>query len=379
MAFNSVANAQETNFSHNTLAYNNENSSFSEDAKKLDAYAEKDKNQADSEQDKQNTEDTIVIPKGSLTIYFENDLFYNTDKYYTNAVQMRFVSPPLASFADNNILPDFCDELLNKIQKLQDEDNIQYNVSIGMGQSIYTPKDTYTTLLQKDDRPYAGYLYGFLALHAKQETQMDTFELTGGIVGPSALGEQSQNEVHRIRGFETANGWEHQLRDEPAFMFSWSRNYRLNKDSAWSGWNWDILPYHTMSVGNIFTQATIGSEFRFGWNLPSSFGTSLIRPGSSVDAPTPRSKKSVEEQQYGYYLFAGAEGRAVAHNIFLDGNTWKDSHSIEKNNFVGELNGGVAVTINEVRISYTHVFTTREFKGQPRPQNYGSITVMMPF
>ena len=41
----------------------------------------------------------------TLLIYFENDLFYGQDRYYTNAVQMRLISPDLSSITENNILP----------------------------------------------------------------------------------------------------------------------------------------------------------------------------------------------------------------------------------------------------------------------------------
>lgn len=30
------------------------------------------------------------------------------------------------------------------------------------------------------------------------------------------------------------------------------------------------------------------------------------------------------------YVFAGAEGRGVASNIFLDGNTFEDSHTVDR-------------------------------------------------
>ncbi len=318
-------------------------------------------------------------PTSTLVLYFENDLFYKNDGYYTNAVKFRLISPPLAKLAESGVLPGIFDGLLENIERLQHSNTIQYNISGGAGQSIYTSGDTKISELQKDDRPYAGFLYGFLALHAKQAHMMDTFELTAGIVGPSALGKPAQNEVHRLRGIRTAKGWGNQLHDEPVGMLTWGRNYRLNPQSAWSGWNWDILPYHTLTAGNVLTQATIGSEVRLGWNLPPSFGSSQIRPGSSVRAPNPDGEQGRTRKAWGFYFFAGAEGRGVARNIFLDGNTWKNSHSVSKEPFVGELNFGAAVTINTVQIAYQHVYLTEEFKKQSGGQNYGSITITVPF
>ena len=321
----------------------------------------------------------IEKPKSTLVLYFENDLFYNNDGYYTNAVKFRIISPPLDTFTKSGMIPGSFDGLMETIEHWQHRNTTQYNISAGAGQSIYTPDDTKTRELQKNDRPYAGFLYGFLALHATQEQMMDTFELTAGVVGTSSLGEQAQNELHRIRGIDTTKGWNNQLHDEPVAMLSWARNYRLNPQSAWSGWNWDILPYHTITAGNALTQATLGSEVRLGWNLPPSFGTSQIRPGSSVKAPRPSGEMVQTPKDWGFYVFAGGEGRAVAHNIFLDGNTWRNSHSVSKEPLVGELNFGAALIINTVQIVYQHVYLTEEFKKQSGGQNYGSITLSIPF
>ena len=314
----------------------------------------------------------------TLVLYFENDLFYDTDKYYTNAVQMRLISPPLKSLADNNIFPDALDKVLDHSEWIQDN-TLQYNLSTGFGQIIYTPEDTDTKELQKDDRPYAGHLYGFLSIHAKKQYLMDTAELRLGIVGPSALGEQSQNETHRFRGFETAKGWQHQLKDEPTVGLTWTRNYRLNHEAVHNGWNWDALPYHSLTAGNALTQAAVGVELRYGYNLSGSFASSQIRHGSGIDAPLEDDERAQNASKLGYYIFTGVEGRAIARNIFLDGNTWKDSHSIDKKTFVGEVNIGAAIIYDGIRIAYNHVYKTEEFEGQSEGQQFGSITLSIPF
>ena len=157
--------------------------------------------------------DNTESQKSTFVLYYENDLFYHHDGYYTNAVKFRVISKPLNTLTKNGIFPDTFDSVMEKFEKSQNKQFTQYNISAGAGQSIYTPKDTTIRDLQEDDRPYAGYLYSFLALHAKQIQMMDTFEITAGVVGPSALAEYAQNGVHRLRGFETAKGWDHQLHE----------------------------------------------------------------------------------------------------------------------------------------------------------------------
>jgi len=311
--------------------------------------------------------------RGNLVLYFANDLFYNTDKYYTNAVQLRYIMPSLDWFpavADPDVQADASGTPMIR----------EYFMSFGVGQALFTPEDTASTELQKNDRPYAAHLYGFAALHVKRPMIMDTMELSLGVVGPSALGEKAQNKVHRVRGFDLANGWRNQLRDEPAIMFTWTRNYRLNENAGASGWGWDILPHHSLTAGNVLTQAAMGAELRYGWNLPRDFSTSLIRPGSGIEGTSANPVLRRKSDGWGWYVFVGAEGKAIIHNIFLDGNSWTDSHSIEKKPFVGELNAGVALLINGMRITYQHVYISREFRAQRGGgQDYGSISLTIPF
>ena len=324
-----------------------------------------------------------VVPGPTIRIYFENDLFYNEDRDYTNAVQLRVISPDLRALSENEFLPDSFGNALGNIPFPGYRGAVRYNISGGFGQQIYTPKDTDTNELQKDDRPYAGYLYGMLALHAKRYNRLDTIELAAGVIGPSSLAEQSQNEVHRIRDIDTAKGWKHQLRDEPALMLTWSRIWRLNAEAEPGGWGWDILPQIDVSAGTPYTRAGLGMEVRFGWNLPPDYGSATIRPGAGIVRPLEEGVPGARSHQksnkfldnFSLYLFVGADGHAVAWNSFLDGNIWKDSHDVDKFPLAGELNGGVGVIFYDFQITYTHVYRAKEFHGQGKAHNFGSITV----
>lgn len=82
---------------------------------------------------------------------------------------------------------------------------------------------------------------------------------------------------------------------------------------------------------------------------------------------------------FAWYLFAGAQGRAVARDIFLDGNTFSSSHSVDKKTFVADFQAGAAVIYRGVRLAATQVYRTREFDGQPQADRFGAISLSVRF
>ncbi|MCF8106185.1 MAG: lipid A deacylase LpxR family protein [Desulfohalobiaceae bacterium] len=314
----------------------------------------------------------------TLKIFFENDLFGNTDKYYTNAVQLTWLSKDLAGYKEDVRLPRWTLPIIRRIPFADHPDSI-HNVGLILGQQIYTPSNIESKRLLKDDRPYAGFLYGGLALHSKTESRLDTMEIVFGVVGPSALGEQAQNGIHQLRSIVEAQGWEHQLRDEPALSLSWQRK--------WRNWSWeadsllgaDLLTNSGVALGNVRTGANFGGEFRFGYRIPRDFGSDVIRPGAGVSAPLPSDQARATGGNFGLHAFVGAQLEGVARNIFLDGNTWKGSHSVDKKPLVADFSVGLAVSFETVKLTYRHLFRTKEFENQEQGQVIGSLTLTWAF
>ncbi|MDP2849157.1 MAG: lipid A deacylase LpxR family protein [Humidesulfovibrio sp.] len=323
-------------------------------------------------QDRPETASTLILIE-------ENDFFGGTDEHYTNGIKLSWVSGDLKKYAQDERLPDFVLPYLAALPFVNDPDQ-QYNVALSAGQNMYTPRNTSTTEYQPEDRPYAGWSYASLALHGKTSRQLDTFETTLGIVGPSARAGETQNNYHTLMGFKRARGWENQIHDEPGLMLSWQRTLRTARVDLGHDVAWDLLPRFGATVGNVLTQASAGFETRLGLNLPWDFGTSLISPGGGVSAPAdtddPRLRK---DSGFGLHLFAGAEGRAVARNIFLDGNTWQHSPSVTKKHFVADLSAGVGLVMGATKLTYTHVYRTEEYDGQKSPQMFGSVSLSVTF
>lgn len=313
------------------------------------------------------------------TLQIENDFFTqltNTDRHYTNGLRLSRVSAPgdvpgwLAAMAavPSNFGPDFTDRPPEQ----------RWGISIG--HSMFTPDDTDAVALVPDDRPYAAWLYLGLSVHSVYERadgagREDSFAVEAGIVGPSAKGEEVQNTYHDLINVARAYGWDNQLRDEPGLQFIFERKWRsAHEDADPTGWmERDVIPHFAVSLGNVMTDVGVGATVRYGHNLHDDFGPPRIRPG------LPGSESFDREGAVDWYLFAGLETRYVARNIFLDGNTWKDSHSVDRRPFVLDGQLGFAVLYGRTRLTYTHAFVSPEFNEQRQWDQFGALTLSRKF
>jgi hypothetical protein len=320
---------------------------------------------------------------GTLSIQVENDYFSpdNRDRHYSNG--LRFAWLPAASEAGQE---NWFEQTAEAIPYVGSEDSIG-RIGWSLGQSIYTPQNKTTTLPIHGDRPYAGWLYAGLTLLKEPPhnpdgksriDEFDTLELELGVVGRAALGEAVQNDFHRWAfSNEAVNGWKNQLKSEPGLLISYDHKWRALAQTGIWGLGADFTPDIGFDIGNVQIDAEVGGTIRFGRDLPSDYGPPRIRPGLAgsdffaSDADTGR--------DFGWYLFAGVEGRAVAHDIFLDGNTFATSLSVPKKTFVADFQGGAAVIVYGVRLTATEVVRTEEFHGQRGNDVFGSVTASLNF
>lgn len=316
----------------------------------------------------------------TLNFYLENDLFGATDANYTNGVRMSWISPDLESWAEDPAVPGFLNRINNELDELLGFKKGQSrNLVVSLGHLIYTPEDRQASRLLEGDRPYAGYLYLGLAYQSRTDNRLDTLEVDVGIVGPSAQGELAQDSFHDLWGIEQFNGWDNQLRDEPILQFTYEYRRRFFRHQLPGGLEQDFIGHMGGALGSASIHANFGGEYRIGWDLPEDFGTSAVRPGGDNSAPgsgdarlSPRAR---EGGLSGLHLFMSLDTQLVARDIFLDGNTWQDSHSIDKKHLVADLSVGVSFLLERWKFSYGQVFRTREFEGQPHSHQYGSLGI----
>jgi len=311
-----------------------------------------------------------------MTGVAENDLFArnNADRHYSNGLRATLL------FKES----EFHDTLWEAARKLPIfSDGKAWRAGLVIGHNIYTPEDKQRLDPIFGDRPYAGWLYGGAVLQSRSEASLETLELDLGVVGPAALGKEVQNNWHRyVVSAPEVRGWSNQLRNEPGILLVYERRWSMLatpitdptlSSLLGNGLGIDVVGNLSGSIGNVLTYAGAGATFRLGDNLKVDFGPPRIQPaltGSDAFHPV---------DAFAWYVFVGAEGRSVARNIFLDGNSFKDSQSVPKKSFVGDLQGGVVFVLNSMRVSYTQTLRTREFDGQKRPDWFGSLSASYRF
>lgn len=65
----------------------------------------------------------------------------------------------------------------------------------------------------------------------------------------------------------------------------------------------------------------------------------------------------------------------MLHDITLDGNTFKSSHSVDKRPLVADIGYGIVVHRGNWRFAFIRYHRTREFEGQQEVPVYGTITL----
>lgn len=311
-------------------------------------------------------------PRHVCNIQFDNDLFGGgTDRHFTHGSRVSCLTEPIDWITDAaEQLPWF-----NKGQALQNTDSdLHARASISVGQNIFTPEDITKRELIKEDRPYAGWLYVGFGLVANQGSKRyDKLELSIGVVGPLSYADEIQKGWHALFKLRRPEGWKNQMKNELALNIFYEQARRFYKSSRILGLEFDLIPHIGGGLGNVLVYGAAGATVRFGPDLSDDFGPPRIRP-SLPGGDYFRAKKG-----FNWYLFTGIEGRAVIHNIFLDGNVFSRSHSVDRKIWAGDLQAGAAIQVSTFRISYTQIYRAMEYTGQNRPDNFGSVSISYQF
>jgi len=309
----------------------------------------------------------------TLTLYWENDIFSGTDRDYTNGLKLSWSTPFLKNH-EKSKLPEWSYSLLEMIPFAYDQ-NAEQAFSFSLGHNIFTPDDTSRSDLILDDRPYAGQMYLSFGVQNHYNNHQHSWELSLGMIGPDSHADDLQNWLHDQTGSDQAKGWHNQLANEPTLDITFETKWRLFRARITELTSFDLFNHFGGRLGNVAIYTNAGLEARYGINLDNDFGVCPIRGGCEIHSAFRNSHKP----RNNIYLFAAADGRAVARDIFLDGNTFTDSHRVHKESLVGDLAVGFGFRIGRLTSTYSYIFRTRQFKEQNNSPDFGSITVALTY
>lgn len=299
-----------------------------------------------------------------ISLISENDIYSPNaqDRHYSNGLRLGF-----------NIHRD--NEKSGVIDSLLDNNlSTKYRNEAAFGHNIYTPENFISEKIQENDRPFAGWLYGEFTRISNTPNTEKAISLSIGMVGPAALGKQVQTLNHSIINDPKPLGWDNQLNNEPVILvkYRWSKfSSLLDSEKIKIG----LISRLGINSGNVFTDAGGGLLLRIGNYLPNYEMPLRNDPGYSGNS----SFLVIRKNRFDWQLFTEIQGRGVFQNIFLDGNTFTNSHSVEKKNFVWDKSAGLIVSSghfkNPLFISFSVTWRSREFHLQKGSNSFGSATV----
>jgi lipid A 3-O-deacylase len=309
----------------------------------------------------------VAAPAGAqniTTLTLENDLYASgNDQNYTNGVKASLMQA-------KGKMPEWAEVLADNTFGY--DPTRSEGVTYSVGQSMYTPSNISLPIPNPKDSPYAAVLYGSVGITTANAdlSEVNDIEVTAGMVGPAAMGENAQKYIHKRIDSDTPNGWAYQLKNEPVFTLGWQRRWPYRHRLQMDGLRVSATPHVAANVGNLLTSA----------------GAGLMLTLAPIDAPlmdTPqRVRPSVPSTGYfektdgwSWQLFAGTEGRAVARNLVLDGNTFADGPRVDKRPFVTDLQAGAAVLWRNLRLSYSAVYRSKEFYTQEESNIFGTLSL----
>jgi len=307
----------------------------------------------------------------TVTAYWENDSVFfkpnhSTDRWYTNGVGFSVQWHPRFA-ADLAAYLPFAEQF-------GEPDRVPFGVTVG--QLMFTPDDINNPNLIRDERPYAGYLYGAAILQRVRGDTMDHFQLEIGQTGDASLAEDAQKAVHDLFDDEEPRGWDNQIQDELQVQAYLRKRWRLDvlamlgEAPTEAAWGVELIPEVGAAVGTVAIRAEGGAILRAGWRLPDDFGPSRLQ---NIAAP------AVKQDGWSIYGFIRATGQWVAEDRFVEGSYSRGGHGLDHEPLVGEFEFGTNLAYTRadwaVRLGYSQTYRTPTFKDQPVWHGFGAWTL----
>ena len=296
-----------------------------------------------------------------VTVQSENDAYPSWgDDDYTNGLRISLDFNRAVGWGWLSSQPDCKKERVKDIPCRR--------TTLMIGQNFYTPRDISIPLVQEDERPYSAWLYFGLAARLAERKRLRTFEIQLGTTGKAAQGQDVQTWWHARPLIEAGEpkGWVHEVKPAPGLIgvigiWDDKRAFgRTTKGSVPYTFA-EAIPYYRLTVGNVHTNAAVGTILRFGYNLQrrwvEKIGPTIVVAQTSAPAVD-------NGRQFEFNVFTSAEVRAVGWNALLQHDTYTPRMGrLSIHRGVADLEAGVAIGYKKVSGGFRWVWRSPEFDG----------------
>lgn len=344
--------------------------------------------------------------------YAENDaLFGGSDSAYTNGVRatwdFKLWNRHLSSIANvvslRALFGRFITELSEQppdpdgecLPNLSRAERPCGSITFGLGQTMYTPSTIVDTLPRPDERPYAGFLFGSVAVNTFHPRWQVSSELLAGVIGPASGSEATQSLAHWTWSTNAAKprGWRNQLRNslQVTLVNNWA--WRVPR-VGWLPLEWchrdppcngqygegrrfDITPRAELVAGTHMRRASAGGIVRAGLNFPDAIGLARIpttAPAVTTDQPS----------HWWAMVFLSGDVRHVFHNALITGTTadngdggWRDIMQVDPERRVNEWSWGGSIGFRLASVTLSINNRSREYSGDTGWHRFGSLAISL--
>ncbi|WP_144212377.1 lipid A deacylase LpxR family protein [Shewanella donghaensis] len=318
---------------------------------------------------------TLAIAEESDTAWvqftFENDAFGlidTSDNGYTNGIEWSW-GHKVAHDYERLALPNWLDAFYGWSYLNQGSDR-HYQLSYNLSQRMYTPDDIEIEELIPSDRPYAGTLLWEVDLKSYAAGISDNLSLTLGVVGPASFAEQTQKGIHNIIEAKQPQGWEHQLDNELVFQLEATRLYQWTYQQINDSLEFDSVVIAQAAAGNLMSNVGAGVSFRLGNILKDSYA--YIQPAASRGHGGYQLKSKTD---LSWQFFATIYTRYVFNDITLDGNTFKDSHSVNLTHEQAMINMGFTLNWQDWGLTFSAIRGSEQYEDQKSKPNFAGVSI----
>ncbi len=283
-----------------------------------------------------------------LRFGFANDVVFQTDKYYTNGINLAYVT-------ENSM------GLLAPLHFLHNDASVSFN-SVTLRQDIFTPQKMDAGIYNKLDRPFASYLLvGSKKTSLNYDTKfLFTSQFEVGVLGKYAGGELVQNGVHAALPTSShVYGWENQVQSDLALNYSLEAEKGLINHELF-GMSGDLHG----TVGLPHTYAGTGVTLRAGEYHDYFSNLGLYRSNG-----------------WRMYAFANIDANVVVYNATLQGGLFNpivETNRMELNSFVIKAKSGINLSYKYFNFEIGMQQVSPEFKnGTLHRWGYMSFTFQL--